>query len=110
MQLPWLRKSCLIILTERVFLFKPQMSEIVGFDLKPEEDTSLAHMLEFGLGKYLTQLDEISAAASKEHSLEKALEKMQEEWHDIAFELVAYRDTVSASVRWQYHHIVLILI
>jgi len=32
------------------------MSDIVGFNLKPEENTPLSKMLEFGLTKYLDKL------------------------------------------------------
>ena len=41
------------------------------------------------------RLEEIGAAAAKEHSLEKALKKMKSEWQDLCFEMVPYRDTVS---------------
>jgi dynein heavy chain len=41
------------------------------------------------------RLEEIGAAAAKEYSLEKAMEKMKFEWKDLTFELVPYRDTVS---------------
>ena len=44
---------------------------------------------------YLSRLEDISSAASKEYGLEKAMEKMKGEWQDIEFKLVAYRDTVS---------------
>lgn len=30
-----------------------QMSDVVGFDIKPAEDASLMHMLEYGLNKHL---------------------------------------------------------
>jgi len=43
---------------------------------------------------YFHRLEEISGAASKEYSLEKAMEKMKMEWKDMLFEFVAYRDTV----------------
>ena len=43
----------------------------------------------------VNRLEEIGAAAAKEYSLEKALEKMKFEWKDQKFEFVAYRDTVS---------------
>ncbi|XP_078610604.1 dynein axonemal heavy chain 3-like isoform X1 [Branchiostoma floridae x Branchiostoma japonicum] len=70
-----------------------QMSDIVGFDLKPEPETSLFQMLEYGLNKFMDKLEEIGAAASKEYSLEKAMEKMKTEWAEMLFEFVAYRDT-----------------
>jgi len=71
-----------------------QMSEIVEYDIKPEPTTSLSHMIEFGLQKHLEKLDEISGAATKEYSLEKAMEKMKSEWSGMHFELIPYRDTV----------------
>ncbi|XP_052264555.1 dynein axonemal heavy chain 3-like isoform X1 [Dreissena polymorpha] len=69
------------------------MSNIVGFDLKPQPETSLKHMLEYGLNKHLQKLEEIGAAAAKEYSLEKALEKMKSEWKNMCFELIPYRET-----------------
>ena len=44
---------------------------------------------------YFCRLEEISGAASKEYSLEKAMEKMKLELKDMMFEFVPYRDTVS---------------
>ena len=41
------------------------------------------------------RLEEISGAASKEYSLEKAMEKMKIEWAEVHFEFSPYRDTVS---------------
>ncbi|XP_033109939.1 dynein heavy chain 3, axonemal-like isoform X2 [Anneissia japonica] len=70
-----------------------RMSDVVGFELKPDADTSFYHMLELGLGKFMEKLEEVGAAASKEYSLEKAMEKMKGEWADVYFELIPYRDT-----------------
>lgn len=95
-----------------------QMSDIVGFDIRPQPETSLMQMMEYGLTKHLDRslswsshlfywlfsipfdflpfrLEEIGAAAAKEYSLEKALEKMKFEWKGQKFEFIAYRDTVS---------------
>ena len=41
------------------------------------------------------RLEEIGLAASKEYSLEKTLEKMQEDWKDTIFVLIPYRESVS---------------
>ncbi|KAL8585021.1 Dynein heavy chain 3, axonemal [Nucella lapillus] len=69
------------------------MSSIVGFDISPDEDTSLQVMLDYGLSKHLPKLEEIGASAAKEYSLQKALEKMKIDWKDLAFEMLVYRDT-----------------
>ena len=41
------------------------------------------------------RLEEIGLAASKEYSLEKTLEKMQEDWKETTFVLIPYRESVS---------------
>lgn len=48
-------------------------------------------MIEAGLSKFATQIDEISGSATKEYALEKNLQKMKEEWQDVCFECVLYR-------------------
>ena len=45
----------------------------------------------------LFRLEPIGAAASKEYSLEKNLEKMKLDWVNMTFNFVKYRDTVSLS-------------
>ena len=70
-----------------------QMSVIVGFQLKPDEETNLAKMLEMNLEQYLEQFESISEAATKEFSLEKAMTKMKGEWTDMEFTTLAYRDS-----------------
>ena len=43
-------------------LFPRQMSDIVGFDLKPEPTTPLSKMIEYGLDKQLDKYMTISIA------------------------------------------------
>ncbi|KAH0631920.1 hypothetical protein JD844_019823 [Phrynosoma platyrhinos] len=62
-----------------------QISDIVGYEIRPDETTSLMNMLEYGLSKYIEKLEPIGAAASKEYSLEKNMEKMKLEWANICF-------------------------
>nr|XP_019607160.1 PREDICTED: dynein heavy chain 3, axonemal [Rhinolophus sinicus] len=57
-----------------------QISELVGCEIKPTETTCLANMLEFGFSKFIDKLEPIGAAASKEYSLEKNLDKMKQDW------------------------------
>uniref|UniRef100_H2Y7L7 Dynein axonemal heavy chain 7 n=1 Tax=Ciona savignyi TaxID=51511 RepID=H2Y7L7_CIOSA len=60
-----------------------KLSEVVGFPIKPDEDSTLSKYLDMNLDAYLTQFESISESASKEYSLEKAMEKMVSEWSEI---------------------------
>ncbi|NWX20475.1 DYH3 protein, partial [Aegotheles bennettii] len=70
-----------------------QISEIVGCEIRPDETTTFKNILQFGLSKYVDQLEPVGVAASKEYSLEKSIEKMKSEWISVEFSLVKYRDT-----------------
>ena len=70
-----------------------QLSDEVGFDITPDEDTTLAKLLEMNLDEHLERFEAISEGASKEFSLEKALAKMKEEWREMEFTMLEYRDT-----------------
>ncbi|KAJ8399893.1 hypothetical protein AAFF_G00406230 [Aldrovandia affinis] len=70
-----------------------EISSIVGFDVTPEADTSLSNMVDLGLSKFSDKLEELGASASKEYSLEKALDKMRTEWAELCFMFSPYRDT-----------------
>ena len=54
-----------------------------------------SHPHSFTLSYHMLRLEEIGAAASKEYSLEKAMEKMRTEWEETEFTFIDYRDTVS---------------
>ncbi|XP_006876041.1 PREDICTED: dynein heavy chain 3, axonemal [Chrysochloris asiatica] len=88
--IPILNISCNPGMKERHW---QQISEIVGCEIKPSETTCLQNMLEFGLGKFIEKLEPIGAAASKEHSMEKNLERMKLDWVNMMFNFVKYRDT-----------------
>lgn len=57
-----------------------QISEIVGFMLKPDETFSLSKLVDMNLEPFVTSFEGISESASKEFSLEKAMEKMKADW------------------------------
>jgi len=70
------------------------MSEVVGISLHPADDQAcVAQYLSMQLEQHLSSFESISEAASKEYSLEKAMEKMSTEWGDMEFSLLAYRET-----------------
>lgn len=47
----------------------------------------------FNIKEYLDQLAEVSEKAKKEIRLEKMLDKMENEWKDLRFELSLFRDS-----------------
>eukprot|EP00062_Callorhinchus_milii_P022724 gi/632980863/ref/XP_007907272.1/ PREDICTED: dynein heavy chain 3, axonemal-like [Callorhinchus milii] len=70
-----------------------QMSQKVGFNITPQESTSLMEVLQLGLEKHLEELSQISSQASKQYALEKALGKMERDWQRVNFTFVLYKDT-----------------
>uniref|UniRef100_A0A8C9Y954 Dynein axonemal heavy chain 12 n=1 Tax=Sander lucioperca TaxID=283035 RepID=A0A8C9Y954_SANLU len=70
-----------------------QMSDIVGYDLTPDSGTTLRKVLKLNLAPYLQQFESLSAAASKEFSLEKAMQTMMHIWDGISFHHQPYRET-----------------
>ncbi|XP_063362018.1 dynein axonemal heavy chain 3 [Cydia amplana] len=70
-----------------------KISDLIGQPVVHAPETSLADMVEQGVHVFAAQLEEIGQYASKEYSLEKALNKMKEEWVGVKFEVLPYRDT-----------------
>jgi dynein heavy chain len=67
-----------------------QVSEIVGFPLRPDEDMCLSRLIDMNLDAHVAKFESISEAASKEFSLEKALDKMKTEWAPVGiFKFIA---------------------
>ncbi len=60
-----------------------QISDIVGFPLKPDEDMNLSKLVDMNIESFIPKFEGISEAASKEYSLEKAMEKMKQEWDPV---------------------------
>lgn len=70
-----------------------QISEIVKVSIEVTNTSCLFDMIEYGLSIHIEKLEEISSTAIKEHALMKNLQKMKNEWAEIYFELILYRDT-----------------
>ena len=70
-----------------------RLAEQLGRSVQPNEMATLSSMLEQQVGEHLSAIELVSETASKEYSLEKALDKMLADWKPIAFECVGYRDS-----------------
>ena len=57
----------------------------MGYPLKPDDDMTLSKLVDMNLDSYIARFENISEAASKEFSLEKAMEKMKSEWQDVSW-------------------------
>ncbi|KAL6424719.1 hypothetical protein ACFW04_009997 [Cataglyphis niger] len=70
-----------------------QVSEIIGIPLKFDADLTLGKILAMELDAYIAQFEIISETATKENTLEIGMDKMQQEWIDLAFTVNLYKDT-----------------
>jgi len=61
-----------------------QISAIIGQPFKPDDDTNLNKVIEMDLLQHIPKLEQISEAASKEFSLEKAMDKMKKDWLNVS--------------------------
>ena len=77
--------------------FKLVHFEIVKKDFSIEIDNTLNQSLnalqELGVMEIVDEIIEISAIATKERQLESQLNKMNDEWKSVKFELAEYRDS-----------------
>jgi len=61
-----------------------KVSELVGINMQPDSSTTLRKLIDLKLDSFLEQIEVISGGASKEFSLEKAMDKMLREWEPMA--------------------------
>eukprot|EP00878_Enallax_costatus_P013463 GHUV01014078.1.p1 GENE.GHUV01014078.1~~GHUV01014078.1.p1 ORF type:complete len:1340 (+),score=424.03 GHUV01014078.1:252-4271(+) len=69
------------------------IAEVVGFEIKQDEVTSLKRLLDNEIMEHLERVTELSDSASREFSIEKALDKMSADWEGLAFELGTWKNT-----------------
>ncbi|KAG5305945.1 DYH3 protein, partial [Pseudoatta argentina] len=69
------------------------ISKIVDVPIVLTDISNLSEMIEYGLSAFIAKLEEIASAATKEYTLQRNLQKMKEEWQEVYFELIPYRET-----------------
>ncbi|KAH9266776.1 hypothetical protein BASA84_000973, partial [Batrachochytrium salamandrivorans] len=70
-----------------------KVSTVTGFKISPDGTSSLRKMLKMNLEQFLVPFQDISDSATKEHTLEKNMRKMFQEWESLEFILISYRET-----------------
>lgn len=68
-----------------------QMEGAVGFGIPHTAKSSLGDMLEVKLQEHVSKIEEFCVTASKEFSLEKALDRMEADWQPVTLDLKAYK-------------------
>lgn len=58
-----------------------------------QQVTSLKRLLDNDIMEHLERVAELSDSASREYSIEKALDKMTADWEGLAFELGTWKST-----------------
>ena len=80
-------------LRERHWIKMTDVIDVVGFELKRDDHTSLKKLLDKGVLDHLEKIAECSDVASREFNFEKALDKMIGDWTPVQFQLKDWKAT-----------------
>ncbi len=72
-----------------------QLSTKVRFDIRPVEGFTLTSVIDAGMFKHLDVCEEVGEKAFKEFHIEKQLNKMQNDWKEVAFLLPQFKNTTT---------------
>ncbi|KAL0210647.1 hypothetical protein RCL1_005083 [Eukaryota sp. TZLM3-RCL] len=67
-----------------------EISQSIGFNLKPDSDYNLNKFFEMDIPKYSEQILKITSKAQKEYAIERSLDQMQNEWKGLKFFIKEY--------------------
>jgi dynein heavy chain len=67
-----------------------QLSEKLGFDVKPDASFTFAKCLELKLQDHMDLITKVGEIAGKEFGIETAMDKMESEWKPIDLEIMPY--------------------
>ncbi|EDQ91509.1 uncharacterized protein MONBRDRAFT_15298, partial [Monosiga brevicollis MX1] len=70
-----------------------QLSEAVGFDVKPDSSFTFQRVLELQLEQHMDTITRVGEIAGKEYGIEQALDKMEAEWQPLVLEIIDYKET-----------------
>lgn len=68
-----------------------KLSAHLDIVIKPKPSLTFSKCLEMGLQNHITEIIKIAEIASKEFSIEQALDKMEQEWEPQLLEIISYK-------------------
>ncbi|XP_047438259.1 dynein axonemal heavy chain 1 [Mugil cephalus] len=69
------------------------LSKRIQIKVKPKANLTFSHCLELGLQNHVDDIAHVAEVAGKEYTIEQALEKMEQEWATVIFDVLPYKDT-----------------
>ncbi|XP_063071051.1 dynein axonemal heavy chain 1 [Engraulis encrasicolus] len=69
------------------------LSEHINMDVKPKANLTFSRCLDMGLQNHVKDIAMVAEVAGKEYAIEQALDKMEQEWSTVAFDVLPYKET-----------------
>ncbi|KAM7402690.1 hypothetical protein PAMP_017906 [Pampus punctatissimus] len=69
------------------------LSERIQMKVKPKANLTFSRCLELGLQNHVDDIAQVAEVAGKEYTIEQALEKMEQEWSTVLFDVLPYKET-----------------
>ncbi|KAK7907430.1 hypothetical protein WMY93_016042 [Mugilogobius chulae] len=69
------------------------LSERIHMKVQFQANLTFSHCLEIGLQNYADEIEQMAEVAGKEYTIEQALEKMKNEWSNLIFDVMPYKNT-----------------
>ncbi|XP_009304459.3 dynein axonemal heavy chain 1 [Danio rerio] len=69
------------------------LSERININMRSRANLTFSLCLELGLQDHVEEITRVAQEAGKEYSIEQALNKMEEEWSTVMFEVMPYKET-----------------
>ncbi|XP_077969677.1 dynein axonemal heavy chain 1-like isoform X2 [Styela clava] len=69
------------------------LSKELGFSVQPKASLTFSKCLEMKLADHIDKIAKVAEVAGKEFSIEQALDKMENEWEPVNFEVKSYKET-----------------
>jgi dynein heavy chain len=69
------------------------LTEELKLPVRPKKDLTFKKCLDMGFDKHIDKIAKVGEIAGKEYTIEQALDKMENEWKPIKFEVLPYKAT-----------------